>query len=283
MAPSENAETAARAGDPAQVVPCHLDVAAADAAARLLNGAGRMTISCHDGVRGHLLDTSFHGAAQDGTRYMVVAPQEGQWPHMPVERPQHVSMTITAEAPVAEIRMTVAELSGHAVVTRCTEDEETALLSEGPLPSEIARTFTCWPGSQLWRVEPLRMTIHHIPGCHMLDREALAPRPSWPGPAEELETVELLRSEWGTHLTDLLTELRPASTPIAEHSDAPGGVRCATGRAYPVSLSDRELTLLLVEGPHRDTVAVPLPHTVSSPEGFVEALREAIGASTESR
>ena len=283
MAPSENAETAARAGDPAQVVPCHLDVAAADAAARLLNGAGRMTISCHDGVRGHLLDTSFHGAAQDGTRYMVVAPQEGQWPHMPVERPQHVSMTIAAEAPVAEIRMTVAELSGHAVVTRCTEDEETALLSEGPLPSEIARTFTCWPGSQLWRVEPLRMTIHHIPGCHMLDREALAPRPSWPGPAAELETVELLRSEWGTHLTGLLTELRPASMPTAEHPDAPGGVRCATGRAYPVSLSDRELTLLLVEGPHRDTVAVPLPHTVSSPEGFVEALREAIGASTESR
>lgn len=283
MAPSENAETAARAGDPAQVVPCHLDVAAADAAARLLNGAGRMTISCHDGARGHLLDTSFHGAAQDGTRYMVGAPQEGQWPHMPVERPQHVSMTIAAEAPVAEIRMTVAELSGHAVVTRCTEDEETALLSEGPLPSEIARTFTCWPDSQLWRVEPLRMTIHHIPGCHMLDREALAPRPSWPGPAEELETVELLRSEWGTHLTGLLTELRPASTPTAEHPDAPGGVRCATGRAYPVSLSDRELTLLLVEGPHRDTVAVRLPHPVSSPEEFIDALREAIGAPAESR
>ena len=283
MAPSENAETAARAGDPAQVVPCHLDVAAADAAARLLNGTGRMAISCHDGARGHLLDASFHGAAQDGTRYMVVAPQEGQWPRMPVERPQHVSMTITAEAPVAEIRMTVAELSGHAVVTRCTEDEETALLSEGPLPSEIARTFTCWPGSQLWRVEPLRMTIHHIPGCHMLDREALAPRPSWPGPAEELETVELLRSEWGTHLTGLLTELRPASTPTAEHPDAPGGVRCATGRAYPVSLSDRELTLLLVEGPHRDTVAVPLPHTVSSPEEFAAVLRDAVSASAENR
>lgn len=283
MAPSENAETAARAGDPAQVVPCHLDVAAADTAARLLNGTGRMTISCHDGVRGHLLDTSFHGAAQDGTRYMVVAPQEGQWPHMPVERPQHVSMTIAAEAPVAEIRMTVAELSGHAVVTRCTEDEETALLSEGPLPSEIARTFTCWPGSQLWRVEPLRMTIHHIPGCHMLDREALAPRPSWPGPAEELETVELLRSEWGTHLTGLLTELRPASMPTAEHPDAPGGVRCATGRAYPVSLSDRELTLLLGEGPHRDTVAVPLPHTVNSPEEFAAVLRNAVSASAVNR
>ena len=279
MTPSENAETAA----PAKGTPCHLDVAAADAAARLLNGAGRMTISCHDGVRGHLLDTSFHGAAQDGTRYMVVSPQEGQWPPMPIERPQHVSMTIAAEAPVAEIRMTVAELSGHAVVTRCTEDEETALLSEGPLPSEIARTFTCWPGSQLWRVEPLRMTIHHIPGCHMLDREALAPRPSWPGPAEELETVELLRSEWGTHLTGLLTELRPASTPTAEHPHAPGGVRCATGRAYPVSLSDRELMLLLVDGPHRDTVAVPLPHPVSSPEEFIDALREAIGAPAESR
>ena len=177
--------------------------------------------------------------------------------------------------------MTVAELSGHAVVTRCTEDEETALLSEGPLPSEIARTFTCWPGSQLWRVEPLRMTIHHIPGCHMLDREALAPRPSWPGPSEELETVELLRSQWGTHLTGLLTELRPASSTTAEHSDAPGGVRCATGRAYPVSLSDRELTLLLVDGPHRHTVTVPLPHSVSSPEEFVEALRAAISTPVE--
>lgn len=279
MTPSENAETAA----PAQGTPCHLDVAAADAAARLLNGAGRMTISCHDDIRGHLLDTSFHGAAQDGTRYMVVSPQEGQWPPMPIERPQHVSMTIAAEAPVAEIRMTVAELSGNAVVTRCAEDEETALLSEGPLPSEIARTFTCWPGSQLWRVEPLRMTIHHIPGCHMLDREALAPRPSWPDPAEELETIELLRIQWGTHLTGLLTELRPASTPTAEHPHAPGGVRCATGRAYPVSLSDRELMLLLVDGPHRDTVAVPLPHPVSSPEEFIDALREAIGAPAESR
>lgn len=279
MARSEKAN----AGAPARSIPCHLDVAAADAAARLLNGAGRMTISCHDGVRGHLLDTTLHGAAQDGTRYMVVAPQDGQWPHMPLERPQHVSMTITAEAPVAEIRMTVAELSGHAVVTRCAEDEESALLAEGPQPSEIARAFTCWPGSQLWRVEPLRMTIHHTPGCHMLDREALAPRPSWPGSAEELETVELLRCEWGTHLTGLLTELRPASMPTAEHSDAPGGVRCATGRAYPVSLSARELTLLLVDGPHRDTVAVPLPHPVRSPGEFAAVLREAISAPAENR
>lgn len=280
MAPSEKAgaptESTARRSTAAQTTPCHLDVKAADAAARLLNGAGRMTVVCHDGTHGYTLDTALHGAAADGTRYMVVAPAAQQWPQMDVERPQRVAMTITSDTPLPEIRMNIAELSGHAVLTRCSEDEEAELVNEGPQPSVIARAFTCWPGAQLWRVEPLRMTVHHVHGCHALDREALMPRPAWPTPQAELDTIEALRGEWGPYLSGITTELRAASSLTAAFPDAPGSARCATGRAYPVAVSDHELTLLMVEGPQRETVVVPLQQVVGSVEEFVEGVWQVV-------
>lgn len=287
MAPSEKAgaptESVAQRSAAPQPTPCHLDVKAADAAARLLNGAGSMTVVCHDGTRGYTLDTALHGAALDGTRYLVVAPAAGQWPAMDVERPQRVAMTVTADAPLPEIRMNIAELSGHAVLTRCSEDEEAELFNEGPQPSVIARAFACWPGAQLWRVEPLRMTIHHVHGCHALDREALMPRSAWPTPQGELDTIEALRGEWGPHLSGIITELRAASSLTAAFPEAPGSPRCATGRAYPVAVSDHELTLLMVDGPQRETVVVPLRQRVGSIEEFVEGVWEVVHQAASSR
>ncbi|MDO5618161.1 hypothetical protein [Kocuria sp.] len=265
--------TTAESGTQSQQ-PCHLDVAATDAAARLLNGAGKLTVVCHDGERGFTLETAFHGAGADGRRYLVAAPTDDAWPTMEPGRPLRVAMTIAAEAPVAEIRMNTAELSGHAWLTRCTEDEEHALLAEGPLPSDIARTLACWPGAQLWHVEPLRMTVHHVHGSHALDHEALKPRSAWPTPEVEVEAVEALRCQWGTYLTEIVPALRAAASVTAAFPDAPGSVHCATGRAYPVAVTDREIAFLVAEGPRRETVVVPLDRTVKSVEDLLLAVRD---------
>lgn len=256
--------------------PCHLDIHATDTAARLLNGAGRAVVVCHDGTRGYTLDTALHGASADGSRYLVVAPGPEDWPEMQVGRPQRVAMTISAEAPLAEIRMNTAELSGHAMLTLCSDDEELALLAEGPLPSNIARTLACWPGAQLWRVEPLRMSVHHVHGCHALDNEALKPRSAWPTPDQELDAIEALRSEWGTYLTDIIPALRAASTVTAAFPDAPGSAHCATGRAYPVAVTDRDLSFLVAEGAKRETVVVPLQQPVHSVDELVDGVRDLV-------
>ncbi|WP_123824492.1 CBS domain-containing protein [Kocuria soli] len=260
--------------------PCHLDMAATAAAARLLNGAGSAVVVCHDGERGYTLDTALHGAAADGSRYLVAAPTEDAWPEMPVGRPQRVAMTIKADAPLPEVRMNTSQLSGHVMLTRCSEDEELAVLSEGPLPTEIARALACWPDAQLWHVEPLKMTVHHVHGSHSLDHEALRPRAAWPSPVEELEAIEALRCRWGTHLTEIVPALRAASSLTAAFPDAPGDAHCATGRAYPVAVTDRDLSFLVTDGTGRETVVVPLERPARSVEDLVEGLHEVVASAS---
>lgn len=273
---TSTANSHASSGNAHGTTPCHLDVNATDTAARLLNGAGSVVVVCHDGTQGYTLDTALHGAAADGSRYLVAAPGHDEWPEMQPGRPQRVAMTISADAPLPEIRMNTAELTGHAMLTRCSEDEELALLAEGPLPSSVARTLACWPGAQLWRVEPLRMTIHHVHGSHALDNEALKPRAAWPSPSDELDAIEALRSEWGTYLTEIIPALRAASTVTAAFPDAPGGAHCATGRAYPVAVTDRDLSFLVAEGPKRETVVVPLMRPARSVDDLVNGVRELV-------
>lgn len=260
--------------DGVRTTPCHLDVNATDTAARLLNGAGSVVVVCHDGTRGYTLDTALHGAARDGSRYLVAAPAADAWPEMTLGRPQRVAMTIKTDSALPEIRMNTAELTGHAMLTLCSDAEELALLAEGPLPSEIAKTLACWPGAQLWRVEPLRMTVHHVHGSHALDTEALKPRPAWPTPNEELDAIEAMRCEWGTNLTGLIPALRAAATVTAAFPDAPGGAHCATGRAYPVAVTDRDISFLVAEGAKRETVVVPLNRPARSVDDVVDGVRE---------
>lgn len=252
--------------------PCHLDQAATHVAARLLNGAGRATVVCHDGQRGYTLDTVFHGSGTDGRRYLVTAPDDDAWPPMEVGRPLRVAMTIKTDAPIPEIRMNTAELTGHVMLTRCSESEELEVLAEGPLPSDVARTLACWPEAQLWHVEPLRMTAHHVHGSHALDHEALKPRPAWPTPAQEDEAVEAMRCTWGTYLTQIVPHLRAAATVTAAFPDAPGSVHCATGRAYPVAVTDREVSFLVAEGARRETIVVPLGDHVDSVDALLHQL-----------
>ncbi|WP_047692097.1 hypothetical protein [Kocuria sp. ZOR0020] len=256
----------------ANAQPCHLDQAATHVAARLLNGAGQATVVCHDGQRGYTLDTVFHGSGADGRRYLVAAPDDDAWPAMEVGRPLRVAMTIKSDAPIAEIRMNTAELTGHVMLTRCSESEELDVLAEGPLPSDVTRTLACWPGAQLWHVEPLRMTAHHVHGSHALDHEALKPRPAWPTPAQEDEVVEAMRCTWGTYLTEIVPHLRAAATVTAAFPDAPGDAHCATGRAYPVAVTDREVAFLMAEGAQRETIVVPLGQTVDSAEALLHRL-----------
>lgn len=268
------------AGQPGttDALACHLDIGATDTAARLLNGAGKATVVCHDGERGYTLDTVFHGAAADGRRYVVAAPHDDAWPTMVAGTPLRVAMTICTDAPVAEIRMNTAELSGHAWLTRCTAEEELALLAEGPMPSDVAQTLACWPFAQLWHLQPARMTVHHVHGTHVLDHQALEPRPAWPTPDQQIAAVEAMRSQWGTYLTEIVPALKAAATVTEAFPDAPGSVHCATGRAYPVAVTDRDVSFLVAEGARRETVVIPLPGPARSVDSLMEHMRHLVSS-----
>ncbi|MDO4253657.1 MAG: hypothetical protein Q4C81_00685 [Kocuria sp.] len=257
--------------------PCHLDQKATNAAARLLNGAGKVTVVCHDGTRGYTLDTAIHGIAADGRRYLVSAPSD-DWPSLESHHCIRVAMTISTDTPIPEICMNTAELTGHTMLTRCSEDEKRELLTEDPSSSSVAQLLAAVPNAQLWHVEPLRMTIHHGHGSYVLDHEALKPRPAWPTPRAEIEAAEAMRCRWGTHLTEIVPHLKVAATVSAAFPDAPGSAHCATGRAYPVAVTDRDVWFLITEGAHRTTIAVPLPHPVCSVEALMHSLEGVVGA-----
>lgn len=259
----------AHAGDPG---PCHIDHKAEQTAARLLNGAGKITVVCHDGTCGYTLETALHGAAADGRRYMVVAPQHNQWPAMECGRPIQVAMTIAADTPLVEICMNTAELTGHAILTRCSTAEELELVSKEPRLA-LSQLLAHWPHAQLWHIEPLRMTVHHGHGSYVLDHQALQPRPAWPTPAQELDAVEAMRNEWGPYLTEILPCLKSAATVTAAFPDAPGSAHCATGRAYPVAITDSDVWFLIAEGAQRHTLSIPLEQGTQSVESLMQQLR----------